>query len=233
VAQCFGEGGHGFPCEILQTGVQQGDVFALQQPDAAKLMRQGDVGARNLLRQDAASLVLAVRRQRREDAGNADRRQTRIAHPARRIADGNGIQRYDRAAVVFMPAGHHVHLTAHQGGQILRPVDEWRQAGTGGQADAQGADALQTPPLYHRIGEMGGTDHDSRDAAGIDRRLRQQPVQRGAHAAQHIFRGRDLGRCQDMTAVNQHRIRVGAADVDADAPHGNRPVAVSSGNTVT
>ena len=74
-------------------------------------------------------------------------------------------------------------------------------------------------PLDHGVGEMGGADHDRGDS-GRDRGLRQQFGQGGAHAAQYVGGGGGFDRDQDVGAVNQHGIRVGATDIDADAPHG-------------
>ena len=102
--------------EVLQAGVQQGDVFALQQPDPAKLVRQGDAGARHFLIQDPRRLLLTLGGQRGEDAGDANRGQAGIGHAPGGIADGAKVQRHDWPAIIFMPAGDHVHLAAYQGG---------------------------------------------------------------------------------------------------------------------
>ena len=57
------------------------------------------------------------------------------------------------------------------------------------------------------------------DAARIA--LRQQLGQGGANAGQHVDGGGGFDRGQDLGAVDQHGVGVGAADVDADAPHAN------------
>ena len=119
--------------------------------------------------------------QRGKDAGDTDGCQAGIGDAAGRFADGGGIERNDRAAVIFVAALHHVDLPADNGRKVIGPVDEGRQAGAGGEADAQRADFLQSAALDHRVGEMGGADDDGGDAAGIA--LGQQLRQGSAHAA--------------------------------------------------
>ena len=61
------------------------------------------------------------------------------------------------------------------------------------------------------------------DLGAGDVRVPDQARQRGDDPAGHVFSCYGLHRMHDARAVEQHRIGVGAADIDADAPHGQRP----------
>ena len=226
------EGRDGQPRQRHQRGVQQRDILPLQQPDPPQLMGQRDGGLRHLLPQDLRRAKLHPRVERGEDGRDSDAADARGAHRPRRRCHARLIERHDRPAVIIMPALDHMHLPAHLRGQILRPVTEGRQGGGGGQPDPQRADLGEVPPLHHRIDEMGGADHHR---LGIRPARRRHRLQRAPHAGQHILGGRGLGGEDHARAIQQHRIGVGAADIDADTPHASRPAALQSsgGNTLT
>ena len=71
-----GKAGDGDPRQLDKSGVEKGGVLALQEADAAEIMRQGDRRVRAFLGKDRARPFLARRVQRREDRGH--RRPTRM-----------------------------------------------------------------------------------------------------------------------------------------------------------
>src|SRR5258707_15673385 len=75
------------------------------------------------------------------------------------------------------------------------------------------------PALHHGVDEMRRADHDAVDRAlrylGM---IRQQP-ERGDDAAGHIGAGGSFDRMHDASILQQHRIGIGAAHIDADPPH--------------
>ena len=60
------------------------------------------------------------------------------------------------------------------------------------------------------------------DLGAGDVRVPDQARQRGDDPAGHVFSCYGLHRMHDARAVEQHRIGVGAADIDADASHDRR-----------
>src|SRR5215204_5929750 len=103
-------------------------------------------------------------------------------------------------------------------------------ARSGGQSQNGGSEALAGRPmriaatgakiaaLHDGVDEMRRADHD---AADLPARL---PVlgefaERGDDAAGHVRRRRRLYRMHDPAVFEQHRVGVGAADIDADPPH--------------
>ena len=62
-----------------------------------------------------------------------------------------------------MTARDQIVAAIGQRGQIVGPVDHWRQAGARWQADPQGGGAVEVATLDHGVGEVGGADHHRRD----------------------------------------------------------------------
>src|SRR5438045_5760600 len=77
--------------------------------------------------------------------------------------------------------------------------------------------------LHDRVDEMRRAYHDRVDPGAGDIRVPGEARQRGEDPAGHVFSCRSLDTMYDARTVEQHRIGVGAADIDADAPHGQRP----------
>ncbi len=131
------------------------------------------------------------------------------------------VERDERAAVELVAALQHHDLGAHQLGQVLRPVHEGRQRGARGQADADRGDAAQVAPLHHRVGEVGGADHHRVRLARAGRLLHQLGEGAG-DPGRHVRGGRRLDPRGHRVVLEQDRVGVGAAHVDADAPsHAN------------
>ena len=159
--------------------------------------------------------------QRREDRGDRDRADPGVADPPGGRAHATGVERDERAAVELVTALQHHDLAAHQGREVLRPVDERGQRGAGGQADAHRGDAAEVAPLHHGIGEVGRADHGGVGVARGGRLLDERGE--GARDARRHVRGRGrLHRGRDRVLLEEHGVGVGAAHVDADpSSHAN------------
>ncbi len=208
--------------QVHEARVQQRGVLALEEPDAAQIVRErdGDVGA--LLAQDLRRLVLARRVERREDRGDAGRAQAALADAPRRPAHAGRVEGDDGPAVVLVPALQHDDLAADQRGQVGRPVDEGLEGGAGGQPDPDRGDRRQVAPLDDGVGEVRGPDHHGVDRAPVHARFLEQASQGALDARGHVRGRRGLHGVRDPVVLEQHGIRVGAAHVDADPPHASK-----------
>ncbi|MNE07282.1 hypothetical protein D3C87_1169200 [compost metagenome] len=68
---------------------------------------------------------------------------------------------------------------------------------------------------------MGGADHDRIDRAICRADMARHVSEGRLHAGQDILRGRNLDRGNDGVSIDQNGIRIGAANVNTDAFHGN------------
>jgi hypothetical protein len=68
---------------------------------------------------------------------------------------------------------------------------------------------------------MRRADHDPVDRTLHHVGVAAEKLQGGEDAAGHILGGRRFDRVHDPAVFEQHRIGVGAADIDPDAPHAN------------
>ena len=215
------EGARRLPGQLDEAGIEQGRVLALEEPDAAEPVgeRDRDVGA--FVAENRRRFFFARGVQRREDRGDRDRADPGGADPPGGLAHALAVERDERAAVELVAALQHHDLGAHQVGQVLRPVHEGRERGAGGQADAHRGDPAEVAPLHHRVGEVGGADHGRLGVTGGGRLLHQRGE--GARDAGGHIRGRwRLHRRRHRVLFEEHRVGVGAAHVDADAPsHAN------------
>jgi hypothetical protein len=66
---------------------------------------------------------------------------------------------------------------------------------------------------------VSGPDHDGIDRLARDRARGDQPRQRVEDAGGDVRRGRSLDGPGHSSILDQDRIRISAADVDADASH--------------
>jgi hypothetical protein len=112
-------------------------------------------------------------------------------------------------------------LALHDAREIRWPVAERRQARARRHADPNRADARQPAALNHGIDEMRGADHH-----GVNRSSAHDPrggeaLERIENAACNVGRRRRLDGASDSALLDQHRVRVRPADIDADAPHAN------------
>ena len=76
----------------------------------------------------------------------------------------------------------------------------------------------RVPALHHRVDEMGSADHHAIHAGAQVDGSRQR-LDGGDDAAGHIGGGRRLDPVHHLAVADQHDVRVGTADVDADALH--------------
>ena len=120
-----------------------------------------------------------------------------------------------------MAALDHRDLALDHRGEVRRPVAERRQAGARRQADADRADPAQGAPLHDGVDEMRRADHDGIDGLVADGAGCREAGERVEDPAGHVWRRRRLDGGAHPPLLDQHRIRVGAADVDADASHPN------------
>ena len=216
--QRLGEGAGRAPGEADQRGVEQRRVLALQQADAAELVRERHRGVGTLFAEDRRGVRLALGVERREHRGDRHRGDPGRPDPARGIAHASLVERHDGPAVVFVAALEHDDLAAHEGCEVVGPVDEGRQRRAGRQADPDRGHAGEVAPLDDGVREVRGADHD-----GIDRTARphrgQELAKRRRDAAGDVGGRRGLDGMDDGVAVEQNRVGIGAADVEADAPH--------------
>lgn len=82
-------------------------------------------------------------------------------------------------------------------------------------------DAGQAAPLEHGVDEMRRADHDAVKRTRRHVGMTAKQLQRRDDAAGHVLGGRRFDRMHDPAVLKQHRIGVGAANVDADASHAN------------
>src|SRR5262249_57082058 len=89
--------------QVHEAGVQQGGVLALEQSDAAQVVRarDGDVGT--FLAQDLRGLVFARRVERREDRADTRDAQATLPDASRRPAHAGRVEGDDGPAVVLVP----------------------------------------------------------------------------------------------------------------------------------
>ncbi len=211
------EGRHRPQAEGLQRGVEQRDVLALEKPDAAEGVRERHPRPRDHVADDVCRLLLAHGRQRREQGGDADRGDAGVADARGGLADRGAIEGHQLAPVIFVAARHHDRQRIDRVAQVVRPVHRRRQGAGRRQRDADRPDAFEPGALDHRVGEVRRADHHGVDPRERDRR--PEVADDGAHPRHHVGGGRRLDGAEDPGAVDQHGIRVGAADVDADALH--------------
>jgi hypothetical protein len=210
------------PRQIDQRSVEKGGILALEEADAAEVVRYGDRSIRALLGKDRPRPLLAARVELREDRGDRDRPGPVLTDPPRGSTHAGLVERHDRPAVIVMPAFEHEHLAAHALGEILGPVAERWQRGARRQPDAHRIDARQIAPLHDGIDEMRRADHDAVDFAARDFGMAGEGCECRYDAGGDIRRRRSLDRVHDTPVFEQHRVCVGAADIDADPPHQSR-----------
>ena len=86
------------------------------------------------------------------------------------------------------------------------------------------ATRAEVAPLHHRVGEVGRADHHRRRSRRAPRREPARPASASARVMPVVTSGvvGVLTACDHRVVLEQHRVGVGAADVDADAPsHAN------------
>ena len=178
------------PRQLDEAGVEQRRVLALEQADAAEPVRERDRDVGALLAQDRRRLLLARGVQRREDGGDARPSvMPGVADPPGRRAHARARRtgRAGRPSNSWPPSSMTTSPRTSVG-QVLRPVDEGRQRGAGGQADAHRGDAAEVAPLHHRVGEVGGADHHRVDVARAGRLLARSAARARVMPVGHVRR---------------------------------------------
>ncbi len=182
---------------------------------------EGDRHVGALLEEDRAGLFLAGSVQGREDGGDADRADPGGTDPPRGLTHAPGVERDERAAVELVPALQHHDLGADEAREVLGPVHEGRERCAGRQADAHRGHPAEVAPLHHGVGEVGGADHRRLRLARGGRLLHQRGEGAG-DAGGHVRGGGGLHRRRHRVLLQEDRVGVGAADIDADPPsHAN------------
>ncbi len=197
-----------------QAGVHDRRVLALEQPDPPELVREAERRAGHLLREQLGGLALELGVDRREHGRDRDRAQLLGADVGGDPLQLGPVQRRDRAPVDLVPAVGDVPVPAERVAQVVGPVDHRRQRGRGrrGQPHARRRD--QAPPLDDRVGEVRGADHHRGHARGVQ--ARRQLAQRRADAAGDVGGCRRLDVGEHAPPVDDDRVGVGPAYVDAD-----------------
>ena len=84
-------------------------------------------------------------------------------------------------------------------------------------------DSSETTPLDDRVDEMRRTDHDAVNDTPRDLRMAGKLREGRNDADSDIRRRRGFDRMHDSPVLEQHRVGIGAADVNADPPHRHAP----------
>ena len=207
--------------KLGQAGVEQGDVFALQQTNAPEPVRQGDADPRTDVGDDLLRAQFVLGCQRRKNRRDADGVDTRVADTQCRFPQRIFVQRHKRPAVEFMAAFDHENHRVHHVAQILGPVHHGRQRGRCRQTDTDRGHAHQVTPLHHRIDEMRGAYHHRVNRLESCASLGYQLAQAVQHTPHHVLGGGRLDRQHHALVFHQHGIRIGAAYIDTDSFHGS------------
>ncbi|MND60880.1 hypothetical protein D3C80_521190 [compost metagenome] len=182
-------------------------------------MGERDARFRDDRTDDLGGFQLTFGCQRRKERGDADGGDAGVADLHRCVADFVAGKRHQRATVIFMAAMDHEGQRIDAFAQIIRPVDHRRQGSAGRHGDADRGDAFQTRTLDDGIGKMGRADHHGVDRRGAGR-LRGDDVTDGVDDALHHIRGGGkLDGRDDFLAIDEHGIRICAADVNSDPLH--------------
>ena len=139
--------------------------------------------------------------------------------PGRGTAHRVGVERGQFPAVELDAAVHDRGADGDLGGEITRPVEDGPDAVGGRPADPDRRDPPQALALEHGVGRVRGPEHDVADPARLDGGRGQHRSDGGGDPAGDVRRGRHLGRDdQPVRRVHDHRVGVGAADVDPQPP---------------
>ena len=185
-------------------------------------MGPGDPHARDDLPEDVRRARLALGGEGGEDGADADRSYPRVAYSRRCLARGRLVELHDGPAVVLVAAADEMVAGVDDRREVLRPVAELRQRSARGKADPDRRHRREEAALDHRVGEVGGADDGGLDGPTVDPRPREQLVQGGDDSAHDLVGGGGLDRLADFVADEEHRIGVGATDVDPDPASGLR-----------
>ena len=172
---------------------------------------------------DLARLGFALRVDRAEHRGDRDRADTLGPDVGGDAEEFGFVERRNLAAVELMAAVSEIGVIADRAPEIFGPVDHRRQRGGRRQAKTHGGGRREVAPLHHRVGEMGRADHDDVDRLRLQTGCREHGLERRDDARHHVRRRHGLDAGEDLRAVHDDRVGVGAADVDADPDHARLP----------
>ena len=223
VGNGFGESIGGVAGQFDQARIQQCRVLSLKQPDPPEPARQRDMNIGVFVADNLSRPLLAFRGQWREHRADADGGYMVRAHVAGGVGHRALVERHQGTAIIFMAAGNQVPATVDQPRQIVRPINKRRQAGRGRQANPKRRRPVQAATLNHRIDEMGRADHHRIDVTGGVAHRRDQILQGRTDTACHVRRGDGLDGAENIVAIDQDRVGIGSADINADTLHGRAP----------
>ena len=168
---------------------------------------------------DFAGLGFALRVDRAEHRGDRNRADS-FGADVRGDAEKFGfVERRNLAAVEFMAAVSEISVTADRALKVVRPVDHRRQRGGRRQSKAHCGGRREVAPLHDRVGEVGRADHDDVDRLRLQTGCREHGLERRDDPRHHVRRRHGLDAGEDLRAVHDDCVGIGAADVDADSDH--------------
>ena len=199
-----------------QGAVEYRGVLPLDQPDGADLVAERDVHVAELALDHLGGPQFVARRDRGEHAGDGDP-VGRAADLAEKPRDGVGVERGQVLAVELDPAVHDHRPDGDGLHQVRRPPEHGPDAVGGGSADPEHRHPPQVAAFQHGVGRVGGAEHDVADPARVGADRPEHGVDGRHDPAGDVGGARHLGLGDHpVGGVHDHRVGVGAADVDAE-----------------
>ena len=210
-----------------QCPVEYGGVLPLQQADRADLVAERDVDLAEFALDDLGRQQFVARRDRGEHAGDDDALGG-AADLAEKPGDGVGVQGRHVPAVELDAAFDDRRPDRDGVGEVTWPPEHRPDAEGGRAANPDHRHPPQVPALQHRVGRVGRAQHDVADPPRVCPWRVQDGVDRPGDPAGDVGRAGHLGLGDDpVGGIHDHRVGVGAADVDAEAVlrrgHGRAP----------
>ena len=217
-----------------QGPVEDSGVLPLEQPDRADLVAERNVDLAELTLDHVGGLELMPRRDRSEHAGDRDALGL-VADLAEEPGDGVGVQR-GQVLPVELDAAFDDRGPDRDGlGELGWPPEHRPDAERGRGAEPEHGHPPQVAAFKHGVRGMRGAEHDVADPAGLRPGGGQDGVDGRGDPASDVRGGRHLGGGDHpVVGVHDHRVGVGAADVDAETAvrrgHRQAPLLAGSRN---
>lgn len=206
---------------VVERGVQDGCILALQEAERSDFGRQrnGEFLAQLLAQHRRGALLVRVGNGR-EHAGHRNGLEAFFADDARNRANLVLVEGADLATVELVAAVHQEVAHAHGALQLVGPVGHAADGRGGRRTHAQSGNLVEALALDDGIRAMRGAQHGEADVlSGLHANLRDHFVHGRNDAAHDVFGGGTFGGSDQLqVAVDDNRVGVRAADVDAQAP---------------
>ena len=155
-----------------------------------------------------------ARRDGREDAGDGHGIDA-ATQRYQETANGLSVEGHDLATVEFDAAGHDGLAGGNRPSQVLRPGQQGPDRQGCRCADAQHRNTVESTTLQDRVGGVGRAQHGVTDARPVDMPRGQHRVDGSLDARGDVGTRGHLGLGQQLIfAVEHHRVRISATDVD-------------------